>query len=152
MRRWWISLLASAVVTGSSVATNLATEWKHTLWAWLLVAGLTLAGAALTARIYRLDQLDRTPPPPTAQGEVTAEGERAVAAGGWIGMAVTGDHPDPTALAPPVPPRHGTSPATSPPGPGSRTVRAAGARSVAAGGDIGIAITGDHPSQQSDPA
>lgn len=67
-------------------------------------------------------------------GGVEAAGSRAVAAGGNIGVAVTGDG----ARAPVAPP---AMPAGGPTAPGP--VTASGDRSVAAGGDIGSVSTGD---------
>ncbi|MFF0477884.1 hypothetical protein [Streptomyces sp. NPDC004284] len=65
---------------------------------------------------------------------VEASGPRSVAAGGNIGVAVTGDG----VQAPPAPP---AMPGSGPPAAGP--VTASGERSVAAGGDIGSVSTGD---------
>lgn len=143
--RWWVSVLGSAVITGSAVVINLATEWKHTLWAWLLVAGLALAGAGVTVWSSRLDRFDQGSSNLVEPDGVTASGARAVAAGGNILVTITGDHPDPAALARPV--QSQGTPLTAPP-PGSNAVQAVGPRSVAAGGDIDFAVTGDRPPRQ----
>jgi hypothetical protein len=46
--------LATAVVTsGLAVAVNLATEWKTEVWAWLVVAGLTVLSFVATLWLYR---------------------------------------------------------------------------------------------------
>jgi hypothetical protein len=123
MRRWWVSLLGAVVLSGASVAVNLATDWKTNLWAWLAVVVLTVAGAGTTVWLYRVDQAD------------SRTGERAVVAGGSIGTAVTGDR------------AHLTGPATAVPdraaAPGTPVPTAPGPRSVVAGGDVGLAITGD---------
>ncbi|WP_329280296.1 hypothetical protein [Streptomyces sp. NBC_00691] len=66
---------------------------------------------------------------------VEASGTRSVAAGGSIGVVVTGDGTRTPAAPPAAPPAGGTTP-TGP-------VTASGERSVAAGGDIGSVSTGD---------
>jgi tetratricopeptide (TPR) repeat protein len=55
MHRWLVALVVSAVVTGSAVAVNVATDLKDNLWAWLAVGVLTLAGAVVTVWTQRVE-------------------------------------------------------------------------------------------------
>ncbi|MFE9737399.1 hypothetical protein [Streptomyces sp. NPDC006477] len=71
-----------------------------------------------------------------AAAPVVASGPRSVAAGGSVGVAVTGDGPR-TPAAQAAPPALAGGTASSGP------VTASGERSVAAGGDIGSVSTGD---------
>ncbi|MET9723657.1 hypothetical protein [Streptomyces zaomyceticus] len=73
---------------------------------------------------------------------VEASGARSVAAGGSVGVVVTGDGtrtPAAPPAAPPASPPAAPTGGTAPTGP----VTASGERSVAAGGDIGSVTTGD---------
>ncbi|MFC9342706.1 hypothetical protein ACFT0G_26800 [Streptomyces sp. NPDC057020] len=112
------------------------------------VTGVVLAVAGLGLSLWaQFGQGGRAAP-------VEASGTRSVAAGGSIGTVVTGDgvRTPPTSSTPQTPPASQTLPAqpapTAPPtgggpGPASGPVTASGERSVAAGGDIGSASTGD---------
>ncbi|MFB7515392.1 hypothetical protein [Streptomyces sp. NPDC056144] len=93
------------------------------------VVGAVLAAAGLGVSLWALRSGGG------GGGGVTASGERAVAAGGSIGVVVTGDR----AQAPAAPPAMPSSGGAARPGP----VTASGDRSVAAGGDIGSVSTGD---------
>ncbi|MFF2302025.1 hypothetical protein ACFVVP_05900 [Streptomyces sp. NPDC058128] len=115
------------------------------------VTGVVLAVAGLGLSLWaQFGQSGRAAP-------VEASGTRSVAAGGSIGTVVTGDgvRTPPTSSTPqtpPTPPASQTVPAQPAPpapptgggpGPASGPVTASGDRSVAAGGDIGSASTGD---------
>jgi hypothetical protein len=43
-----MALLVAVVATGSAIAVNLATDLKHSVWAWVAVALLAVAGAGAT--------------------------------------------------------------------------------------------------------
>ncbi|MFB6633948.1 hypothetical protein ACFCWY_29055 [Streptomyces sp. NPDC056362] len=92
------------------------------------VAGAVLAAAGLGLSLWaRFGQR-------SGGGEVAASGTRSVAAGGSIGVVVTGDGAGAPSTPPAMP--SGGPAATGP-------VTASGERSVAAGGDIGSVSTGD---------
>jgi hypothetical protein len=66
MRRWLIALATAVVASGVGVSVNVATDLKTNLWAWVVVAVLTVAaaGVAVWAQRPRPDQQ----PPVTAGG------------------------------------------------------------------------------------
>jgi hypothetical protein len=47
MRRWVIPLTATILTSAIGVAINLATETGSSIWAWVVVAVLTIAAAVL---------------------------------------------------------------------------------------------------------
>src|SRR5438874_5341594 len=55
MRRWLVALVVAMVTSGSAIAINVATDLKHSVGAWVVVAALTLAGAAVTVWVQHLD-------------------------------------------------------------------------------------------------
>ena len=95
------------------------------------VAGVVLALAGLGLSLWA--QFGGRGPAPV-EAAVEASGARSVAAGGSIGVVVTGDGVQAPATPPAMP--AGGSTASGP-------VTASGDRSVAAGGDIGSVSTGD---------
>lgn len=111
---------------------------------WASVAGGVAALLGLALAVYAGFQGAAGASGGTA---VNASGTRSVAAGGNIGTVSTGDGPATPASAPSAPPSPSPapsanpSPAPAPPQP--RNVTASGERSIAAGGDIGSASTGD---------
>jgi hypothetical protein len=57
-----MALIASGVASGAAVAINIATELKHSAWAWIAVVLLTLAGAGVTVAFQRLDARESQAP------------------------------------------------------------------------------------------
>ncbi|MFI6857092.1 hypothetical protein [Streptomyces sp. NPDC050416] len=116
---------------------------------WASVAGGVAALIGLALAVYAGFQGSAETPDMSGAGisgpAVNASGTRSVAAGGNIGTASTGDGPGTPAPAPPAnpstPPLTPTPPSSTPPQP--RNVTASGERSIAAGGGIGSASTGD---------
>lgn len=104
----------------------------------LAVAVYALAGDRATGPSRR----DTDAPDARPDRRVEATGQGAVAAGGGIGLATTGDG---THVRVPAPHRaEPSAPAGATPHTGDTSVRADGAGSVAAGGNIGVAMTGHH--------
>ncbi|MFD9982838.1 hypothetical protein ACFWZJ_20935 [Streptomyces massasporeus] len=135
---------ALGLVVGGVLDVDAADPWASVAGGVAGLIGLALTIYALFAQ--RSD--DGTP----AISTVTASGTRSVAAGGSITTVSTGDGP--TVTSTPAPPANAGSPAptisansTSAPHPPTppqpRTVTASGERSIAAGGDIGSASTGN---------
>ncbi|CAD5963271.1 MULTISPECIES: hypothetical protein [unclassified Streptomyces] len=116
------------------------------------IVGAVIGLAGLVVSLYALHRSPAPGPVPPAPGPAAgtgsatvAEGVRSVAAGGSIGRAVTGDGVSLTGPAPVLPPSSGSGSGSGGGGGAAGSARATGERSVAAGGDIGEAVTGDGP-------
>ncbi|QKW25481.1 hypothetical protein HUT11_04565 [Streptomyces seoulensis] len=115
-----------ALIVGAVVDVNAAEPWASVGGGIASLAGIALA-------LYA--QFAQSAAPAASGTQVSADGERSIAAGGSIGAAMTGNGAAPASAPTP-------SAAPTPP-PASGTVTAAGDRSIAAGGHIGSASTGD---------
>jgi hypothetical protein len=63
LRRVVAPTVAIAVMTSAvAIAVNLATEWKHNLWAWLAVAAFTLLTAGVTLWLHHRQVGDTSEP------------------------------------------------------------------------------------------
>lgn len=132
---WSGAVVGAGIATGMILVAVLADLDTAGQTAGIAGAIGTLAGLGVS--VWAL--LPRPCVQPTAGPMTTASGERSVAAGGRIGVAMTGDQ------AQTVPTGPGSTQPASPPSPipEGGTVEASGDRSIAAGGDIGTAVTGD---------
>jgi len=70
------TLAATLLTTAVAVAVNVATEWKTAPWAWVAVAVMTVASAAVSVWLHRRTQAAAAPtgrPPAASAPESTVE-------------------------------------------------------------------------------
>src|SRR5215472_1151742 len=89
-------VVASATTTAGAVAVNFATGWVRNLWAWTVVAALTVLSAVVSLRLARISESrQETAAPSNGVSEVvkdnTFNGSAYVLGAGMQVVTVEGD-------------------------------------------------------------
>jgi hypothetical protein len=98
-----LSVTTGVLPTAVGVAINLATDGKHSWWAWVAVGGVAVISVVVALCLARQTQ---NPPPPHNEQNITASGSGATAQGAMFGNVINhASPPDPsgaTAASKPV--------------------------------------------------